>query len=119
MTYWLAVWIDAYLIFKEHQNHCTNKARAVDAQLRVLSRIHGFVPEWVRAVYIGCIQAVALYSSEIWWDPKDIARPGQLQLLLNRKARLSLRALPRMQQGLLMRDSELTTAPVALDSKQH
>jgi len=63
--------MDGNLTFKEHHNRCMNKARAAEPRLRVLTRMHGIVPERVRAVQIGCVQAVALYGSELWWDPKE------------------------------------------------
>ena len=90
--------MDAHLTFKQHHNRCMKKARAAEARLRV--------------------QAVALYGSELLWDPKEIGRREDLQLLLNRQARSTLGALPTTPLGPLMRDSGLTPAPVALDSRQ-
>ena len=65
-TLWLRVWMDAHLTFKEHHNRFLKKARAAEARLCTLTRMHGIVPERVRAVQIACIQAVALYGSELW-----------------------------------------------------
>ena len=65
-----------------------------------------------------CIQAVALYGSELWWDPKEGGRRDDLQLLLNRQARSILGALPTIPRGALMSESGLTPAPVILDSRQ-
>jgi hypothetical protein len=110
--------MDAHLTFKEHHNRCMKKARAAEARLRVLTRMHGIVPEPVRAVQIACVQAVTLYGSELWWDPKEIGRREDLQLLLNRQARSTLGALPTTPLGPLMRDSGLTQVPVALNSRQ-
>jgi len=76
--------MDAHLTFKEHHNRCMKKARAAEARLRVLAKMHGIIPERVRAVQIACVQAVALYGSELWWDPREICRREDLQLLLNR-----------------------------------
>ena len=63
-TWWLGVWMDAHLTFKEHHNCCMKKARAAEDQLRVLTRMHGIVPERVWAVHVACVYAVALYGSE-------------------------------------------------------
>jgi hypothetical protein len=110
--------MDAHLTFKEHHNRCMKKARAAEARLRTLTKTYGVVPESVRAVQVACIQAVALYGSELWWDPKEIGRRDDLQLLLNRQARSVLGALPTTPRGALMRESGLTPAPVILDSRQ-
>jgi len=110
--------MDAHLTFKEHHNHCMKKARAAEARQCVLTKMHGMVPERVRAIQVACVQAGALYGSELWWDPKEIGRQEDLELLLNRQARSTLGALPTMPLGPLMRDSGLTPAPVVLDSRQ-
>jgi hypothetical protein len=58
-TRWLLVWMDAHLTFKNHHNRCMKKARAPQARLRLLTKIHGIIPDRVRAVQMACIQAVA------------------------------------------------------------
>jgi hypothetical protein len=65
-TRWLGVWMDAHLTFKEHHNRCMKKARAAETRLRSLTRTYAVVPACVRAVQIACVQAVALYGSELW-----------------------------------------------------
>jgi hypothetical protein len=117
-TRWLGGWMDVHLTFKEQHNRCMKKARAAEARLRTLTTTYGIVPESVRAVQVACIQAVALYGSELWWDPKDAGRRDDLQLLLNRQARSILGALPTTPRAALMRQLGLTPAPVVLDSKQ-
>jgi len=69
-TRWLGVWMDPHRTFKEHHNRCMKKARAVEARLRTLTKTYRVVPESVRTVQVACIQVVALYWSELWWDPK-------------------------------------------------
>jgi len=54
-TWWLGVWMDAHLMFKEHHNHCREKAQAAEAQLRVLITMHGIVPERVLGFHIACV----------------------------------------------------------------
>jgi hypothetical protein len=39
-TRWLGAWMDAHLMFKKHYNRCMMKARAAEAQLRILTRMH-------------------------------------------------------------------------------
>jgi hypothetical protein len=110
--------MDAHLTFKEHHNRCMKKARAAEARLRTLTKTFVVVPESVRAVQIACVQAVALYGSELWWDPKEVGRRDDLQLLLNRQARSVLGALRTTSRGALMRDAGLTPTSVILDSRQ-
>jgi hypothetical protein len=64
--------MDAHLTFKEHHNQCMKKARAAEVRLRVLMKMHGVIPEQVRVVQIACVQTIALYGSELWWDPREI-----------------------------------------------
>jgi len=59
------------------------KARAAEARLRSLTKTYGVVLESVRAVQVACVQAVAQYGSELWWDPREVGRRDDLQLLLN------------------------------------
>jgi hypothetical protein len=54
----------------------------------------------------------------LWWDPREIGRRENLQLLLNGHARSTLGALPRTPMVALMRESGHTPAPVALDASQ-
>jgi len=97
--------MDAHLPFNEHHNRCMEKARAAEARQRIVTGMHGIVPEGVRARRISCVQAVALYGSEVWLDRREIDRRGDLQLLLNRQARSTVGALPTTPLGPLMRDS--------------
>jgi hypothetical protein len=94
------------------------KARAAEARLRTLTKTYGIVPESVRAVQVPCDQAVALYGSELWWDPREVGRRDDLQCLLNRPARSILGALPTTPRRALMSESGLTLVPVILASRQ-
>jgi len=94
------------------------KARAAEARLPTLTKTYGVVLESVRAIQVVCIQAVELYGTEHWWDPREVGRRDDLQLLLNQHARSILGALPTTLQGTQLRDSGLTPPPVTLDSSQ-
>jgi len=65
-----------------------------------------------------CVQAVAQYGSELWWDPREVGRRDDLELLLNRQTRSMLGALPTTPRGALMRESGLTPPLVSLDYRQ-
>jgi len=110
--------MDAHLTLKEDHNRCMRRARAAEAKLRTLTKTYGVVPESVRAVQVAYVPAVALYGSELSWDPSEAGRRDDLQLLLNQQGRSILGALPRTPRGALMRDSGLTPAPVILESRQ-
>ena len=110
--------MDAHLTFKEHHNRCMKKARATEARLRSLTKTYGVVLDSVRAVEVACVQGVALYGGELWWDPREVGRRDDLQLLLNRQARSIQGALPVTLRGALMRESGLTPGPVTLDYRQ-
>jgi hypothetical protein len=96
--------MDPHLTLKEHYNRGMKKARAAKAQLRGLTKMHRIIPARVRAVQIACVQAVALYGCEVWWDPRKIGRRENLQLLVNRQARSILGALPTTPMGTFMRE---------------
>ena len=117
-TRWLGIWMDAQLTLKEDHNQCMKKSRAAEATLGTLTKTYGVVPENVGAVQLSCVQAVALYGSELWWDPKDVARREDLQLLLNRQARSLLGVLPTTPRGALLRESRPTPGPGILDCSQ-
>jgi len=115
-TRWLGVRLDAHLTCKEHHYRCMKAARAAEARLRTITKTYRVVPESVRAVRVAWVQAVALYGSEHWWDPKEVGRQEDLQLLLNWQARSILGALPTTPRGALMRESGLSPALVIIDS---
>jgi len=58
--------MEANWTFKKHYNRCIKKTSAAEAQLRSLKQPYGVVPACVRAVHIACVQAIALYGSELW-----------------------------------------------------
>jgi hypothetical protein len=110
--------MNAQLTLKEHNTRCMERARAAEARLPTLRKMYRVVPESVRAVEVACFQAVALYGSELRWDPNETSRRDDLQILPNRQATSILDALHTTPQGALMRDSWLTPAPLILESRQ-
>jgi hypothetical protein len=109
--------MDTHLTFKEHRYRSMKKAKTAEVRLRKLTKIYAVLPGSVRAVQIACVQAIAMYGSELWWDPKEVGRRDIIQLLLNQQARSTLGALPSTPRGALMRDSGLMPAPVVLESR--
>jgi hypothetical protein len=115
---WLGVSIDALLTFKEYHNPCMTKARAAAARLWSLTQTYGVVPAGVRAVRITCVQAVALYGSELWLDLKEGSRRDVMKLILNRHGRSTLGALPTTPRGALMRNSGHIPVALAVEARQ-
>jgi len=117
-TLWIGVRMDMHRTFKEHYNQCMKKVRVAEGRVRSLTKTYGTLLESVWAVQEVCVQAVTLYGSELWWDPTEVGRRHDIQLLLNRQARSILGALPTTQRGGLMRESGHRPAQVILDSRQ-
>jgi len=64
---------------------------------------------------MACVQVVALYWRELWWDLNQAGRRDDLQLPLNRQARPTLGALPTTQKGPLMLEVGQVLAEVLLN----
>jgi len=94
------------------------KAREAEARCRTLIKKHGIIPECVRAGQVMCVQAVALYGSESWWDLKEECRLDYLPLLVNQHTGSILGGLPSSPLGALMRESGLTPTPGVIHSRQ-
>jgi len=114
----LGVGMYRHLRLKEHHNRWMKKASAAEARLSTLWVMYGLFPESLRVIQIACIEAVTLYGSELWWDPRNVGRRDDLQLLPNRQATSILGALPTQPQGALMREAGNTPTPVIWDSRQ-
>jgi hypothetical protein len=82
-THMLGVWMHAHLMFKEHENRCMKKTSAAKARLQSLTKTYRVLPESVRQVHGACVQAVALYGTELWWDHREVGSRDDLQLLIN------------------------------------
>jgi len=105
-------------MFKEQRHQCMKKARTAEARPLTIATTYSIVPESVRAFQGACVQAIALYGCEHWWDRKEVGRRNDLQLHHNQQPRSILVALHTTPQGALMRESALTPPPVILDSGQ-
>jgi hypothetical protein len=118
VTGWLPFWTNTHLTFREQHNRCRKKSRAAKARLGTLTTTYWSVEASIRAVQVPCIQEVALYACDLWWDPNRADRRDALQLLLNRQAMSPLGAPPTTPWGALLRDSALTPTPIILDCTQ-
>ena len=71
----------------------------------------GLIPDGIRRTQVACVQAVALYGSELWWKGEDvhgtIGKANDLQKLVNQQARAVTGSIRSMNQGELMLESGL------------
>jgi hypothetical protein len=81
-TRWLEVWIDGQLTFATHHNIMMRKARQAQVRLKGLCKTRGLPPANVQKIQIACIQAVALFGSEIWWKGQK-NRLNEIQKMVN------------------------------------
>lgn len=116
-TRWLGVWPDSNLHIAFHVNERTKKAKAVEAQMRRLSKTYRQCPGLVRRIQIAAVQSVALYGAELWsksWRNYQT----DLQKLINQQAR-SITGMYRSSPiSPLMNDSGLFPAHILLDFRQ-
>lgn len=111
----MGVWTHRHLTFKEDHQQCMQKASTGEARPRPLTDVHWVVPAWLGAVLVVCVEAIALYGCELWWNPKEGSRRDILQLLLNPQAMSTVGARTTTMRGTPIRVSRLTLAAVALD----
>ncbi len=64
-TRWRGVWLDSGLTFSTHIKERVNKAQAVEARIKGLTRTYGFPQELVRKIQIAVVQAVAFFVAEL------------------------------------------------------
>jgi len=77
-TRWLGIEIDPHVTFKEHHNRCMKKAKVAEARFQTITETYRVVAGSVRAIHRACVQAVTLYESKLWWDPKEVCRQEDL-----------------------------------------
>jgi hypothetical protein len=50
------------------------KARVAEARVLTITQAYWVFPDSVKAVQEAFVEAVALYGSKIWWDPKEVGK---------------------------------------------
>jgi hypothetical protein len=65
-TRWVGLWIDSYLLLKEHHNTMMSMVYRAEARVRSLRGKFGLSPENVCKIQVA--EAIALYGAELWWD---------------------------------------------------
>jgi hypothetical protein len=94
-------------------------ARAAQAALRSLPvcRSKGLNPSNAHKVQVACIQAVALYGSEVWWKGQK-NRIDDLQRMVNQQARDITGCLHTTPLGPLLKEAGLRPAESLLENRQ-
>jgi ribonuclease HI len=116
-TRWLGIWLDSQLTFAEHHNVMMRKARGAQRELRRLSTQRGLTAGNVRKVQVACIQAVALYGSEVWWKGQR-NRLEDLQKMVNQQAREITGCLRTTPIGPLVKEAGLRPAISLVENRQ-
>jgi len=120
-TKWLGMWIDCTMSFRQHHEAMMKGARNAQARLRRLAGRMGLVPDGVRRTQVACVQAVALYGSELWWKGEavrgTIGMANDLQKLVNQQARNVTGCFRSTNQGELMLESGLRCATSLLNNR--
>jgi len=84
---WLGIWLDSQLTLKEHHATRLKDGRNTMSRLKRLAGQMVFSPENCRKVLTACIQSVAMFGAELWWEGTEkqgtIGRANELQLLVN------------------------------------
>jgi hypothetical protein len=97
------------------------KARKAQHRLRRLTGNMGLVPENVRRTQVACVQAVALYGSELWWkgegEKGTIGRASDIQSLTNQQARAITGCFKSTNAGQLVLMSGLRPAHSLLNNR--
>ena len=91
-TLWLGVYLDSSLTLKEHHRTRMRKARQAEDRLRRFTGQFGLTPEHCRRIQVACVQASALFGSELWWTNGRgfKGQANDMQLMVNRQARSTI-----------------------------
>jgi len=121
-TRWLGIWLDSHLTLRDHQRVMMKKGRKAMTRLRRLTGQMGLTTANCRKVMTACVQSVAMYGSELWWQgqgeqgmrgPED-----DMQNLVSQEARAVTGCFRTTNLGALMAESGLRPAAPQLENRQ-
>ena len=116
-TRWLGIWIDSSLSLKDHHHTMIKKTRNAQRRIRRLTGRVDRVAENVGRAQAACVQAVAMYGSELRWkggkENSTIGRAENLQIISSSHHRL----LQKHGPGQLMLLSGLRPAHSLLNNR--
>jgi len=91
-------------------------------RLKRLTGQMGLSPENCRKVMTACIQSVAMFGTELWWEGTEkrgmIGRANELQLLVNQQVRATTGCFQTTNLGVLSMESGLRPAATQLENRQ-
>ena len=108
---WLGIWLDFQLMLQEH--HATRFKDGCNAMvwMKWLAWQLVLSSENCRKVMTACIQSVAMFGVELWWEGTEkqdtIGRVNELQLLVNRQTRATTGCFRTTNLGVLSMESGL------------
>jgi len=121
-TRWLGIWLGSQLTLKEHHSTRLKDGRNAMTRLKRLTGQIGLSPENFRKVMTACIQSVAMFGAELWWEGTEkrgtIGRANELQLLVNQQARATTGCFRTTNLGILSMESGLRPAATQLENRQ-
>jgi len=88
------------------------KARQAEGRLRRLTGQFGLTPEHCRRIQVACVQASALFGSELWWtNGRGVkGQANDIQLMVNRQARSTTGCYKSTNTGALVAEAGLRPA---------
>ena len=66
----LGIWIVSKMTLKEHHSTRAKNARTTMHCIRLTGQL-GVCPDACRRTLMACVQALALYGVELWWDDRE------------------------------------------------
>jgi len=121
-TRWLRVWLDSQLTLKEHHTTRLKNGRNALTRLRRLTGQLGLSLANYRKAMTTCIQSVVMFGAELWWKGEGargtVGRANDLQLLVNRQARVTTGAFWTTNLEALSMESGLRPVTNQLENRQ-
>jgi len=118
-TRWLGVYLDSSLTLKEHHRTRMRKARQAEGRLRRLTGQFGLAPEHCRRIQVACVQASALFDSELWWtNGRGVkGQANDIHLMVSRQARSTTGCYKSTNTGVVA-EAGLRPDTSLLDNRQ-
>jgi hypothetical protein len=121
-TRWLGIWLGPQLTLRNQQKLMMKKGRNAQARLRRLAGQTGLTSGNCRKVMSACVQLVAMYGSEVWWQGEGgqgmASGAAELQKLVNLEARAVTGCFQTTNQGALASEVGLCPAVAQLENRQ-
>jgi len=107
------VYLDSSLTFKERHRTRMRKARQAEGRLRSLTGQFRLTPEHCRRIQVACVQASALFGSELWWtNGRGVkGQANDIQFMANRQARSTTGCYKSTNTGALVAEDAYGPPP--------